>query len=188
MLHCGKSMLEEEERSAKAVNGFLGMSEYIRESSNRDQGAVATKFDEPDTAQPMVGRRGAARARLQANASLETTTGKVPVIVRNLSCSGAMIEGSNLPALNRTALLKRGRIEALGTVVWQEGGRCGFQFYDDLPHDAVVAEARKPPEPPRRPAPTYWSPSGMADVVSVDDWQKAKARAEREYRGLRGFS
>lgn len=147
---------------------------------------MASRCEESEAAQ--VGRRGAARARLQANASLETTTGEMPVVLRNLSRSGAMIEGRNLPALNRTALLRRGDIEALGTVVWQEQGRCGFQFYDALPHDAVVAEARKPPEPPRRPDPTYWSPSGMADVVSVDEWQKAKARAEREYNAIRSFS
>lgn len=137
----------------------------------------------------ITGRRGAARARLHVNALLETTTGELPVLLRDLSCSGARVEGEKLPALGRTALLKRGRLEALGIVVWHDGeGRCGLHFFDPLNIEEVIAEAQQPPEPARRPAQYYWKPTGASDVITAEDWQQARARAERQRRSMRGFS
>jgi hypothetical protein len=138
------------------------------------------------TAEAIIGRRGASRARLQLNASLETTTGATPIVIRNLSCTGALLEGSRLPRVNRTAVLKRDGIDAMGIVVWQEENRCGFLFFDPVSHEQVVEAAASPPEAPVRSDPLHWELSEPA--VTAEDWRKAQQAILRQRSGLRGFS
>jgi hypothetical protein len=134
-----------------------------------------------------TGRREAPRARLHAIATLETTTGAVSAILRNLSCTGAMLEGSRLPRMNRTAILKSGDVEVMGLVVWEEEGRCGFHFFDPLSLDVVVGESRRRPSAAADIAPKF-EVAGLTDSISLDDWLRTKARAERRSRGFRSFS
>jgi hypothetical protein len=131
-----------------------------------------------------IGRRGAARARLHANAQLVTTTGKLPVVLRNLSCTGAMAEGANLPPVGRDLLLQRGDMEVLATVVWQSGSYCGLDFYDPIDHDQVVIEARRPPEDKVRTV-SRWDPIGIDDVRTSDDWKRVKAETRWEHGRIR---
>ena len=139
-----------------------------------------------DAVEGLIGRRGASRARVQLNAALETTTDEAPVLVRNLSCTGAMLEGRNLPPVNRTAVLKRGGIEAMGVVVWQAGERCGFHFFDPIAHNLVVEEARRPPETPAKVEKFHWTTCNNA--VTAEQWRKAQEEARRERGVLRSFS
>ena len=50
------------------------------------------------------------------------------VRVRNLSASGALVEGAKLPATGVAAILQRGGISAECVIVWQVGGRGGLRF------------------------------------------------------------
>jgi hypothetical protein len=122
-----------------------------------------------------IGRRGAPRARVQTRATLETTTGVVSAILRNISCSGAMLEGSRLPKANRTAILRSGDVEVMGYVVWEEEDRCGFLFFDPLSHDTVVREARRQAAIASETMPKF-EVAGISDTITVDDWLKTKAR------------
>jgi hypothetical protein len=149
--------------------------------------ATAFKTDTPESVQAPIGRRAAARARLQANATLETTTGVASAVLRNLSCTGAMLEGRHLPKTNRTAILRSGDVEVMGVVVWAEEGRCGLHFFDPLSNEAVVREARKPPAAVADDVPKF-EVAGISDVITLDDWLKAKARAQRGSRSFRSFS
>lgn len=146
----------------------------------KDTGAVNTE--------PQLGRRQAPRARVQVNAILETTTGAMQVVIRNLSRTGAMLEGSNLPKANREAFLKRGEIDAMGVVVWSQGDRCGFQFFDPITDGTVVDLARTPPEPVAASPLGPDLAAGVSDVISVDDWRFMKDRSDHPYRPFRGFS
>jgi hypothetical protein len=134
--------------------------------------------------QSPIGRRTAPRARLHANATLVTTTGKIPVLLRNLSCTGAMAEGANLPSQGRDILLQRGDLEVLAAVVWSTGHQCGLSFYDPVAHDLVVSEARKPPEDATRPV-SRWDPIGIDDVRNSDDWSKVQAEMRGEHGRIR---
>jgi hypothetical protein len=131
-----------------------------------------------------IGRRGAARARLHANAMLVTTTGKLPVVLRNLSCTGAMAEGANLPPKGRDLLLQRGDMEVLATVIWQSDDYCGLEFYDPIDHDMVVYEARRPPEEKARKV-SRWDPIGIDDVRTPEDWQRVQAETRGEHGRIR---
>ena len=83
------------------------------------------------------------------------------VRVRNLSASGALVEGTKLPVTGDATILQRGSLSADCTIVWQVGGRGGLRFIgpidlaDWVPgwtaeapakpdHSAAVVPAREP--------------------------------------------
>jgi hypothetical protein len=121
-----------------------------------------------------IGRRAAPRARLHAVATLQSVARDMRVLVRNLSCTGAMVEGEDLPPLGRTVLFKRGPIEEMATIVWLENGRCGLEFFDPVSHDEVVRQSRSLPErQEERPTPYYWR-AQREEGLSVEEWNTAK--------------
>ena len=52
----------------------------------------------------------------------------VNVTVRNLSSTGALVEGPHLPGAKREIDLVRGALVASGSVAWAKPGRCGIRF------------------------------------------------------------
>lgn len=50
------------------------------------------------------------------------------VRVRNLSITGALIEGGDLPPTGSDIVLRRGSLEASGTIAWAASGRAGLSF------------------------------------------------------------
>jgi hypothetical protein len=54
--------------------------------------------------------------------------GFAPVHIRNMSPSGALIEGEILPGQDEPATLRRGSLEAIVKVVWTSGRKAGVSF------------------------------------------------------------
>lgn len=54
-----------------------------------------------------------------------------PVRVRNISPTGALIEGAALPAVGTAVQLSRASLKTSGSVMWVEQGKAGLQF--DVP-------------------------------------------------------
>jgi hypothetical protein len=52
-----------------------------------------------------------------------------PVRVRNMSTTGALIEGAALPAAGAAIILRRGALEAPATTAWSEAGKAGLAFH-----------------------------------------------------------
>src|SRR3546814_8540796 len=77
--------------------------------------AKATPEDELTT-----GRRETQRARVHLSAMLVATTREYAVTLRNISCTGAMVEGDDLPPNGRTVALRRGDIDELADVRSEE--------------------------------------------------------------------
>lgn len=80
-----------------------------------------------------------------------SATGSGRVIIRDLSLSGAQIEGAPLPPLGRLLILKKGALEAAARIAWREGNRAGVQFEQPLAAEslfALVDRARGRPHPP----------------------------------------
>jgi len=87
----------------------------------------------------------AARKNLLLGATIEAGSLKAPVRVRNLSTSGAMLEGTTLPDPGVKLVLQRSDIRVGATVVWRLLGRCGVKFDDAATTvDEWVAGARAP--------------------------------------------
>ncbi len=79
-----------------------------------------------------------------------SATGSGPVIIHDLSLSGAQIEGGPMAPLGRLLILKKGALEAAGRIAWREGNRAGLRFEQPLAAEslfALVDRARNCPCP-----------------------------------------
>lgn len=127
-----------------------------------------------------TGRRETQRARVHLAAALIGTTREYPVTLRNISCTGAMVEGASLPPKGWTVALKRGDMDELGDVVWARGGFCGIHFFDPIPYAKVLELAALAPEArPEKAQSLYVAPAGRDDRLSAEEWARAKLRASR---------
>jgi hypothetical protein len=72
--------------------------------------------------------RIAERSNVFVIATLYCAAGSAPVRIRNLSPSGALIEGSVLPLPGARVRLLRGSLQASGELVWSADGRAGVRF------------------------------------------------------------
>ena len=91
------------------------------------------------TAQPISrtcdDMRFAARTHLFLSATIRFGAVSAAIRVRDLSASGARIEGSRLPAVGSAAHITRGALDASGTIMWRDSKGCGFRFDIRLPLD-----------------------------------------------------
>ena len=67
------------------------------------------------------------RVNLFVMATLCENSRSAPVKIRNISVSGALIEGE-VPIPSTRICLRRGSLAALGEVIWRSGGRSGLKF------------------------------------------------------------
>jgi hypothetical protein len=68
------------------------------------------------------------RSNVFVIATLYSQGGSAPVRIRNLSPSGALIEGIVLPSPGAPVRLSRGSFHVAGEVVWSADGRSGLRF------------------------------------------------------------
>ncbi len=72
------------------------------------------------------------RRRTVFNGTFKTLSKRGTVAVRNVSCTGVMIEGETVPEPGRDLVLNAAGMEFFGTVIWSDGGRCGIRFDEPL--------------------------------------------------------
>ena len=70
------------------------------------------------------------RSNIFVIATLYAGNGSAPVRVRNMSRSGALIEGAILPAVGSPVRLCRGSLNVAGQVVWLDQRKAGLRFED----------------------------------------------------------
>jgi hypothetical protein len=92
----------------------------------------------------------ASRKNLMLSASIEAGALKAPVRIRNLSESGAMIDGGALPEVGTALILRRLELEIGAMTVWRTAGRCGVRFDGAAAVDEWVAGSRRSPRPADR--------------------------------------
>ena len=83
------------------------------------------------------------RTHMFVAATLYTNESSCPVHIRNMSLSGALIEGAVLPEMDAPVTLRRGSLEARAKIVWRTDRRAGVAFSGSI----QVAEwmSRNPP-------------------------------------------
>lgn len=77
--------------------------------------------------------RVAPRTNLLLAATAEVGGRSLPVRIRNLSDTGAMLEGAGLPEAGMPIVLVRGDLQVAATVAWAAGGRRGIRFAGPTP-------------------------------------------------------
>lgn len=132
--------------------------------------------------------RAAPRTNLLLAATAEVDGRSLPVRIRNLSETGAMVEGAGLPDAGMPLVLMRGDLQVAATVAWAAGGRRGVRFGGPTPVnewtggkprpldctglrdqrrvDAIQAEARA--DPPSLRALRVAEPPAPAPAVAPD--------------------
>jgi hypothetical protein len=85
--------------------------------------------------------RSSARSNVFLSAILDTGSQTAPIRIRNISSRGALIDGSNLPAVGAKLLLVRGSLSARGQVAWRNNDQAGISFDEAVNTSAWVARA-----------------------------------------------
>ena len=95
------------------------------------------------------------RTQLFLSAMIHFDRVSAAVRLRDLSASGARIEGATLPIVGTAACITRGALNASGMIVWRDRKRCGLHFDTPLQLDD-------------------WMPTRVArDQLVVDDMVEA---------------
>lgn len=89
--------------------------------------------------QVRTGRRSASRLRVRLAVRAVTRKGSWPVVLNDLSQSGARIEPHPQIALGEEVLLQWARHEAFGVVVRDTARGVGISFYDPIEPAALIA-------------------------------------------------
>lgn len=89
-------------------------------------------------------KRRSARAKVLLSATLEYPGRVLPVVLRNLSESGALVEATGLVASDCECLLRRKDLCVEGHVAWAEGKLAGIQFTASLSPEAVMEHVGRP--------------------------------------------
>jgi hypothetical protein len=121
------------------------------------------------------------RTKVLLSATLYTQSSSAAVRIRNMSSSGAMIEGVTLPAIGSSVMLQRAELSIGADVMWSAAGRCGIKFQGSVAVpdwisgtagksvrsqaqvDALQAEIRSG-APARAPAPAAAVPPSGAEI------------------------
>jgi PilZ domain-containing protein len=68
------------------------------------------------------------RTHLFVAATLYADRGSIPVNIRNMSLTGALVEADDLPDVGTRVSLSRAQLHAIGSVAWRAGRRAGLKF------------------------------------------------------------
>jgi hypothetical protein len=82
--------------------------------------------------------RDAVRANVFLTAILDASGVTYAVRVRNISVTGALIDGDQLPPNGASVRLSRGQLEACGEVAWEDGDYRGLRFSSPVDVQAWV--------------------------------------------------
>lgn len=104
-------------------------------------------------------------------AALEFDGEQHAVFLRNLSVTGALVEGRTLPLAGDRVVLYRDQHRVPATVIWSEGNRCGLSFSAQVTLDAMI----------KRPKPGASSTPHQARIDAIQ-------RALRENRPIPNFN
>ncbi len=75
------------------------------------------------------------RSQLFLSAMIHSDNISAAIRLRDLSASGARVEGATLPAIGATATIRRGSLHASGTIVWRDRKGGGLHFESPLALD-----------------------------------------------------
>ncbi len=119
------------------------------------------------------GRRAAPRQRVLLGARLVTIVDEHEVRIRDLSATGARVEG-DVPAAGTDVIVQRGGSEFFGQIMWSDGMRGGIQFDEPLsPADLFTAIRPAPPAP--RPTVVHRRPGFRPATLTPQEQARAAA-------------
>jgi len=88
--------------------------------------------------------RRSTRSPVLLSAKVEVGGTEVPVILRNLSAEGALVEGAQLPPEGSATIFRRNELRVDGQIVWVEGRYAGIAFTRELERAELLREVPRP--------------------------------------------
>ncbi len=85
----------------------------------------------------LEGRRKSAREPVVLAASALTLSSSRPVIVTEVSPTGAKLVGRHLPKKGTSALIAVGQVELFADIIWSANDECGIAFESPLSADVT---------------------------------------------------
>lgn len=142
------------------------------------------------------------RTHLFLGAVLYSNAGSGPVHVRDISPTGALIEGTIVPEVGEEMVLRRAKLEVSGKVAWKAGRKAGLAFktvifvaewmlkqasahqgrVDHIIQSIRSGGANRPGEPSVQPQP----PAAMAEVELQLQLEQLKGNLAELEQGLLG--
>ena len=127
------------------------------------------------TAETLSEARSCARTNTMLAALLEFDGEQHPVSVRNLSASGAMLDGRHLPLEGQSVVLHRDGHRIPATVVWTAGNRCGLSFGVHVKVDALIKRPKASAAPPSHQARVDAIQRALRENRAVPSFQESEA-------------
>jgi hypothetical protein len=106
------------------------------------------------------------RSPMLLSAKILAGGSEVPVILRNLSAEGALIEGADLPVEGSSTVFRRNELTVQGKIVWVEGRYAGIAFDSALEREELL---RHVPRPRQRFEPQYRRPGLTSQPLTESD-------------------
>jgi hypothetical protein len=88
--------------------------------------------------------RRSKRAPVLLSAKLSMGGEELPVVLRNLSSEGALVEGEHLPVEGSATVFKRNDLSVAGRVVWVERRFAGIAFDRKLEANELLRQVPRP--------------------------------------------
>jgi hypothetical protein len=126
--------------------------------------------------------RTSSRSPVMLGATLELAGQSQPVVLRNLSGGGALVEGKWLPAQGSNVLFVRNDLRVPARVAWVEGRYAGVAFECPLDRAEVLRQIPKPREkfePQFRRPGLASRPLSDADRKMVELWGMSEPSRQR---------
>lgn len=125
--------------------------------------------------------RRSRRSPVLLSATVEFVGRELPVILRNLSSQGALIEGSQLPPEGALTTFRRKDLVATGQIVWIESRYAGLAFDHPLAREELLRHVPKPRdrvEPQFRRPGLACRPLSEAERKLIQSWATPVPYAE----------
>lgn len=97
-------------------------------------------MDESNT----IHNRRSGRSPVLLSAKIEVEGKDVPVVLRNLSSEGALVEGATLPAEGAMTVFTRNDLSIDGRIIWVEGRLAGLAFERRLAREELLRHVPQP--------------------------------------------
>ena len=110
-------------------------------------------------------------------ASIVTHGFSIDVRIRNLSRSGALIEGEVVPSAGSTVEVLRNNHSVRAEIVWSKPGRCGVKFDSPIIIEDWVGSLQSAASAPPPPAPAY-NDADTRPSVALPAWLSADRPAD----------
>ena len=97
----------------------------------------------PNDTDLAASRRAAKRSRVMLSAAMTSGATEIPVVIRDVSSTGALIVSPVAPDVGSYVNLRRDPVAVVARVAWRDGRKIGLQFRGEIDESALLIALRR---------------------------------------------